>query len=75
MFLLFFIIREKERHISHLKRLEEELDLQVANVEKDTMEKARGEFEKEKRKMEEKMTLEIYELQAHLKFLEKVKIK
>ncbi|CAG2062547.1 unnamed protein product [Timema podura] len=66
--------REKEGHLAHLQRLEEELDVQVAQVEEQAREEARSRFEAEKRNLEDRLETETAELQAHLRLFQKMNL-
>lgn len=66
--------RERESHTAHLKTIEAELDAQVARVESAAREKARRDHENEKREIQEKMEVEMAQLQSQLKIFQKVKI-
>ncbi|KAL7641872.1 UNVERIFIED_CONTAM: hypothetical protein RMT77_007746 [Armadillidium vulgare] len=64
--------REKKTHLKRLKCLEDEIEGQVTLAEERAKEKLRQETEEEKRKIEEKMSKEFTEMQAHLKLYQKV---
>nr|CAD7261727.1 unnamed protein product [Timema shepardi] len=66
--------REKEGHLAHLQRLEEELDVHVAQVEEQAREEARSRFEAEKRNLEDRLETETAELQAHLRLFQKMNL-
>ena len=72
LFLHFF--RERETHTAHLKDMEAELDIQMAKIESKAKEKARMEYDSEKRELKTKMETELAELQAQLKLFQKVTI-
>jgi hypothetical protein len=71
---LIFSFRERENHTTHLRSIEAELDAQVARVESQAREKARRDHEDEKRQLQEKMELEMAQLQSQLKIFQKVKV-
>lgn len=64
--------RERESHTAHLKTIEAELDAQVARVESAAREKARRDHENEKREIQEKMEVEMAQLQSQLKIFQKI---
>lgn len=65
--------RERENHTAHLKNIEAELDAQVAKVESAVREKARRDYEAEKKQLQEKMEMEMAQLHSQLKIFQKVK--
>ena len=68
----FLNFRERETHTAHLKDMEAELDFQMAKIESKAKEKARKEYDSEKRELKTKMETELAELQAQLKLFQKV---
>ena len=52
--------------------MEAELDIQMAKIESKAKEKARMEYDSEKRELKTKMETELAELQAQLKLFQKV---
>ncbi len=57
----------------HLKNIEAELDAQVAKVENAAIEKAKRDYEQEKRQLQEKMEAEMTQLQSQLKIFQKAR--
>ena len=55
-----------------MKDLEEEIEDQMAKVEKTAKEKAKQESEEEKRVLQDQMDEEVAKMQAHLKIFQKV---
>ena len=54
--------------------MEAELDIQMAKIESKAKEKARMEYDSEKRELKTKMETELAELQAQLKLFQKVTV-
>lgn len=67
-----FPFRERESHSTHLKNIEAELDAQMLKVEQQALEKAKQEYEEERRGLQLKMDAELSELQTQLKLFQKV---
>ena len=70
----FFFFRERETHSAHLKSIEAELDVQMAKVEQQALQKAKQEHENEKRGLQQKMNAELAELQTQLRLFQKVSL-
>ena len=64
--------RERESHTQHLKSIEAELDAQVARVENVARERARADYEEEKRTLQDKMECEMAKMDAELKIFKTV---
>ncbi len=69
-----FNFRERENHTTHLKNIEAELDLQVAKVESAARERAKRDYEDEKRQLQSKMEEEMNNMQTQLKIFQKVRL-
>ena len=68
----FPAFRERESHTQHLKSIEAELDAQVARVENVARERARADYEEEKRALQDKMECEMAKMDAELKIFKTV---
>ena len=64
--------RERESHTQHLKTMEAELDAQFARVENVARDRARKEYEEEKRQLQDKMEQEMAKMDAELKIFKTV---
>ena len=72
--IFFPFFRERETHSAHLKSIEAELDVQMAKVEQQALQKAKQEHENEKRGLQQKMNAELAELQTQLRLFQKVSL-
>uniref|UniRef100_A0A1W7R9T6 RAS and EF-hand domain-containing protein n=1 Tax=Hadrurus spadix TaxID=141984 RepID=A0A1W7R9T6_9SCOR len=64
--------REKKENERHLHRLEEEMDTQVRDMEIKMKQKAREEFEADRKSLRTKMTSEMEKIQDHVFLFEKL---
>ena len=65
--------RERESHTQHLKSIEAELDAQVARVENVARQRAKADYEEEKRMLQDKMECEMAKMDAELKIFKTVR--